>query len=85
MGFVPIAPLLAMAVMAPQGAPEAAAAASLPEPIVSELSEENPAEEAELADSVGLAMLVVLGAGMTVLLPSLWLLFAVFKGRNPAA
>jgi RNA polymerase sigma factor (sigma-70 family) len=31
-----------------------------PEPIVSELSEENPAEEAELADSVGLAMLVVL-------------------------
>jgi RNA polymerase sigma-70 factor (ECF subfamily) len=31
-----------------------------PEPIVSELVEENPAEEAELADSVGLAMLVVL-------------------------
>jgi RNA polymerase sigma factor (sigma-70 family) len=31
-----------------------------PEPIVSELAEENPAEEAELADSVGLAMLVVL-------------------------
>ncbi len=31
-----------------------------PEPIVSEVSEENPAEEAELADSVGLAMLVVL-------------------------
>ena len=30
------------------------------EPIVSELTEENPAEEAELADSVGLAMLVVL-------------------------
>jgi RNA polymerase sigma factor (sigma-70 family) len=33
-----------------------------PEPIVSELVEENPAEEAELADSVGLAMLVVLEA-----------------------
>jgi RNA polymerase sigma factor (sigma-70 family) len=30
------------------------------EPIVTELTEENPAEEAELADSVGLAMLVVL-------------------------
>jgi RNA polymerase sigma factor (sigma-70 family) len=30
------------------------------EPIVSEATEENPAEEAELADSVGLAMLVVL-------------------------
>jgi RNA polymerase sigma factor (sigma-70 family) len=31
-----------------------------PEPIVTEVTEENPAEEAELADSVGLAMLVVL-------------------------
>jgi RNA polymerase sigma-70 factor (ECF subfamily) len=31
-----------------------------PEPIVSELAEENPAQEAELADSVGLAMMVVL-------------------------
>jgi RNA polymerase sigma factor (sigma-70 family) len=30
------------------------------EPIVSEVPEENPAQEAELADSVGLAMLVVL-------------------------
>jgi RNA polymerase sigma-70 factor, ECF subfamily len=30
------------------------------EPIVTELTEENPAEEVELADSVGLAMLVVL-------------------------
>ncbi len=30
------------------------------EPIVTELTEENPAEEIELADSVGLAMLVVL-------------------------
>jgi RNA polymerase sigma factor (sigma-70 family) len=30
------------------------------EPIVSEVTEESPAEEAELADSVGLAMLVVL-------------------------
>jgi RNA polymerase sigma factor (sigma-70 family) len=30
------------------------------EPIVSEVADENPAEEAELADSVGLAMLVVL-------------------------
>jgi RNA polymerase sigma factor (sigma-70 family) len=33
---------------------------SHPEPIVNTLPEENPAEEAELADSVGLAMLVVL-------------------------
>jgi RNA polymerase sigma-70 factor (ECF subfamily) len=32
----------------------------VPMPIVSEVTEENPAEEAELADSVGLAMLVVL-------------------------
>ena len=31
-----------------------------PEPIVNELTEENPAEETELADSVGLAMMVVL-------------------------
>jgi RNA polymerase sigma-70 factor, ECF subfamily len=30
------------------------------EPIVTEIPEENPAEEAELADSIGLAMLVVL-------------------------
>jgi RNA polymerase sigma-70 factor (ECF subfamily) len=30
------------------------------EPIVSEVTEENPAEETELADSIGLAMLVVL-------------------------
>ncbi|MGC1799955.1 MAG: sigma-70 family RNA polymerase sigma factor, partial [Solirubrobacterales bacterium] len=30
------------------------------EPIVSEVTEENPAEEVELADSIGLAMLVVL-------------------------
>jgi RNA polymerase sigma factor (sigma-70 family) len=30
------------------------------EPIVSEVTDENPAEEAELADSIGLAMLVVL-------------------------
>jgi RNA polymerase sigma factor (sigma-70 family) len=31
-----------------------------PEPLVNEIPEENPAEEAELADSVGMAMLVVL-------------------------
>ncbi len=31
-----------------------------PEPIVSEVTEDNPAEEAELADSIGVAMLVVL-------------------------
>jgi RNA polymerase sigma factor (sigma-70 family) len=31
-----------------------------PEPIVNEVTEENPAEETELADSVGLAMMVVL-------------------------
>jgi cytochrome d ubiquinol oxidase subunit II len=30
-------------------------------------------------------MLVVTGAGMVVLLPSLWVLFRVFKARNPAA
>jgi RNA polymerase sigma factor (sigma-70 family) len=30
------------------------------EPIISEVTEENPAQEAELADSIGLAMLVVL-------------------------
>jgi RNA polymerase sigma factor (sigma-70 family) len=30
------------------------------EPIISEITEENPAEEAELADNVGMAMLVVL-------------------------
>src|SRR5512133_1069605 len=30
-----------------------------PEPIVNEVTEENPAEETELADSVGLAMMVV--------------------------
>jgi RNA polymerase sigma factor (sigma-70 family) len=32
----------------------------VPTPIVSEVTEENPAEEAELADSVGVAMMVVL-------------------------
>jgi cytochrome d ubiquinol oxidase subunit II len=32
-----------------------------------------------------LALLVVIAAGMVVLLPSLWLLFKVFKARNPAA
>jgi len=31
------------------------------------------------------AMLVVVPAGMVLLLPSLWLLFRVFKSRNPAA
>jgi cytochrome d ubiquinol oxidase subunit II len=31
------------------------------------------------------AMLVVVGVGMALLLPSLWLLFRVFKSRNPAA
>jgi cytochrome d ubiquinol oxidase subunit II len=31
------------------------------------------------------AMLVVIAVGMAVLLPSLWLLFRVFKGVNPAA
>jgi cytochrome d ubiquinol oxidase subunit II len=30
------------------------------------------------------AMLVVIGAGMVLLLPSLWYLFRVFKGRNPS-
>jgi len=31
------------------------------------------------------AMLVVVGAGSALLLPSLWLLFGVFKARNPGA
>jgi cytochrome bd ubiquinol oxidase subunit II len=31
------------------------------------------------------AMLVVVGVGMALLLPSLWLLFRVFKSKNPAA
>ncbi len=31
------------------------------------------------------ALLVVTGVGMALLLPSLWLLFRVFKARNPAA
>ena len=31
------------------------------------------------------ALLVTIAAGMVVLAPSLWLLFHVFKGRNPAA
>ncbi len=31
------------------------------------------------------AMLVVIAAGMAFLIPSLWLLFRVFKARNPAA
>jgi len=30
------------------------------------------------------ALLVVIAAGMALLLPSLWLLFRVFKARNPA-
>ena len=31
------------------------------------------------------ALLVVIGIGMALLVPSLWLLFRVFKARNPAA
>jgi cytochrome bd ubiquinol oxidase subunit II len=31
------------------------------------------------------ALTVIIAAGMVVLAPSLWLLFRVFKGRNPAA
>jgi cytochrome d ubiquinol oxidase subunit II len=31
------------------------------------------------------ALLVIIAVGMVVLLPSLWLLFRVFKGVNPAA
>ncbi len=30
------------------------------------------------------AMVVVIAAGMALLIPSLWLLFRVFKARNPA-
>jgi cytochrome d ubiquinol oxidase subunit II len=30
------------------------------------------------------ALLLTVPFGMALLLPSLWLLFAVFKGRNPA-
>jgi len=32
-----------------------------------------------------LALAIIIAAGMAVLAPSLWLLFNVFKGRNPAA
>ena len=31
------------------------------------------------------ALVITIAAGMVVLAPSLWLLFHVFKGRNPAA
>ena len=31
------------------------------------------------------ALLVVIGIGMALLVPSLWLLFRIFKARNPAA
>jgi cytochrome d ubiquinol oxidase subunit II len=31
------------------------------------------------------ALVIIIAAGMVVLAPSLWLLFYVFKGRNPAA
>lgn len=31
------------------------------------------------------ALTIIIAAGMVVLAPSLWLLFHVFKGRNPAA
>ena len=54
-------PRLARHAAGAQGAPRGPRTSSTHlEPIVSELTEENPAEEAELADSVGLAMLVVL-------------------------
>jgi cytochrome bd ubiquinol oxidase subunit II len=36
-------------------------------------------------DSTLLALTVTIAAGMVVLAPSLWLLFRVFKGHNPAA
>jgi cytochrome d ubiquinol oxidase subunit II len=31
------------------------------------------------------ALAIIIAAGMVVVAPSLWLLFHVFKGRNPAA
>jgi hypothetical protein len=31
------------------------------------------------------ALVAIIAFGMVVLAPSLWLLFYVFKGRNPAA
>jgi hypothetical protein len=36
-------------------------------------------------ETVLLALIITIAAGMVVLAPSLWLLFRVFKGRNPAA
>lgn len=37
------------------------------------------------ADSILGAALIVLGVGSLLLLPAFWLLFSLFKGRNPAA
>jgi cytochrome bd ubiquinol oxidase subunit II len=41
-------------------------------------------EESAASDATLRALLIVLGLGSVVLVPSLWLLFAVFKGDNPA-
>ena len=36
-------------------------------------------------DTVLLALTILIALGSVVLAPSLWLLFRVFKGRNPVA
>ena len=41
--------------------------------------------DAAAPDATLTPLLVVIGIGMLLLLPSLWLLFRVFKARNPAA
>ena len=41
--------------------------------------------DAAAPDATLTPLLVVIGIGMLLLLPSLWLLFRVFKSRNPAA
>ena len=41
-------------------------------------------EDSAAPGSTLTALLVVVAVGMALLLPSLWLLFRVFKARNPA-
>ena len=42
-------------------------------------------QDAAAPNSTLTALLVVIGIGMALLVPSLWLLFRIFKARNPAA
>ncbi len=41
-------------------------------------------ENSASADSTLAAMLIALGVGAVILLPSMWLLYSMFRGRNPA-